>query len=98
MDDNAQSLIAYSRERQRVCPQPQRWQALWEMLPQRRQVSGGWHPPLPLILGAWHYASNFEKMQRLADHLEWAEKHGNLPAIAVYLRNLTEADWHHLND
>lgn len=98
MDHNAQSLIAYSREHQRVCPQPQRWQTLWEMLPQRRQVSGEWQPPLPLILGAWHHASNSEKMERLADHLEWAEKHGNLPAIATYLRNLTEADWHHLND
>jgi hypothetical protein len=50
MKDDAQTLIAYSREHQRVCPQPQRWQALWEMLPDRRQVDGGWSPPLPLIL------------------------------------------------
>ena len=98
MDETAQSLIAYSRQQQRVCPQPRCWQALWEMLPQRRQVGAGWEPPLPLILGAWHYASDIEKMQRLAEHLEWAERHGSITAVGVYLRNLSEADWHHLDD
>jgi hypothetical protein len=98
MKDDAQTLIAYSREHQRVCPQPQRWQALWEMLPDRRQVDGGWSPPLPLILGAWHHASNIEKMQRLAEHLEWAEKHGKIAAIAAFIRSLDESEWHHLSD
>jgi hypothetical protein len=98
MKDDAQTLIVYSREHQRVCPQPQRWQALWEMLPDRRQVDGGWSPPLPLILGAWHHASNIEKMQRLAEHLEWAEKRGKIAAIAAFIRSLDESDWHHLSD
>jgi len=98
MDENAQTLIAYACVHRRVCPRPQRWQALWEMLPQRSQVNGGWNPPPPLILAAWHHASNIEKAQRFADHLEWAEKRGNLRAIASYLRDLPESDWHHLDD
>jgi hypothetical protein len=98
MDDTAESLIAYSRQQQRVCPQPRCWQALWEMLPQRRQTGAGWEPPLPLILGAWHYASDIEKMQRFAEHLEWAERHGLIAAVGRYLRDLSEADWHHRDD
>ena len=45
-------LIAYCRENSRVCPMPQRWNALWELLPNRKRVGGGWEPPLPLILAA----------------------------------------------
>jgi hypothetical protein len=66
MDNNLQSLIAYSRERQRVCPQPKFWQRLWEMLPDRRQIDGRWLPAPPLILAAWHDASDGEKKQRLS--------------------------------
>jgi hypothetical protein len=98
MNDEAQSLIAYCQEHQRVCPQPQHWHTLWEMLPERKQVGAGWQPPLPLILGAWHYASNLEKMLRLAEHIEWAERHGSLPEVANFLRSLAETEWHHLGD
>lgn len=98
MDYSVQSLVAYSRERQRVCPQPQLWQTLWETLPDRRQIDGRWQPPLPLILAAWHDASDGEKMQRLAEHLEWAEQHGGIVAVAGFLRNLNEEEWRHVGD
>jgi hypothetical protein len=98
MDDNFQSLISYSREHGRVCPQARHWQTLWEMLPLRRQIDGDWKPPPPLILAAWHYASNDEKIGRFAEHLEWAERHGGIAAVAAFLRNLNETDWHHIND
>jgi hypothetical protein len=98
MNDDAQRLIAYCREHQRVCPMPQRWHTLWELLPEQNQVGAGWQPPAPLILAAWHYSSNLEKMLRLAEHIQWAEKHGSLPAVAAFLRNLAETDWHHLSD
>jgi hypothetical protein len=68
------------------------------MLPNRIQVDGRWQPPPPLILAAWNYASDEEKMQRLAEHLEWAERHGRLTALAGFLRNLNETDWHHVGD
>jgi hypothetical protein len=45
-----------------------------------------------------NYASDEEKMQRLAEHLEWAERHGRLTALAGFLRNLNETDWHHVGD
>lgn len=98
MDNDVQSLVAHSRQDQRICPQPQHWQTLWEMLPDRRQIDGRWQPPPPLILAAWYSASDFEKMQRLAEQLEWAERHGGIVAVADFLRNLNERDWHHAGD
>lgn len=47
MNDTPDTLIAYCRENNRVCPMPQRWNALWELLPDRARVGGGWEPPLP---------------------------------------------------
>jgi len=98
MNDTAQSLIAYCRENSRVCPEPALWQKLWKLLPGRRQIGAGWQPSLPLILAAWGHTSNQEKMRRLAEHIEWAEKHGKLAEVAVFVRNLDENEWHHLGD
>jgi hypothetical protein len=98
MNEAVSSVIAYSREGGRVCPQPQLWNALWEILLGRRRVGVGWEPPAPLILAAWDHTSNLEKMLRLTEHIEWADKHGNLAEVVTFLRNLSEADWHHLNE
>lgn len=81
-----------------MCPQPNRWDELWKLLPQRRWAGPGWEPPLPLILGARWHTSNLEKMVRLRLHLEWAEAHGVLHEIDAFLRSLPESDWHHLSD
>jgi hypothetical protein len=74
MTETTQSLIAYCRENGRVCPKPDVWNELWELLPERQQIDGGWQPSLPLILASWAYTSNLEKMLRLAEHIEWADK------------------------
>jgi len=98
MNETAKSLIAYCSENGRVCPLPEKWNQLWEKLPNRARKGAGWEPPLPLILGAWNYSSGLEKMHRLSEHIEWVEKHGNLSEVEVFLRNLSENEWHHLGD
>tara|TARA_Y100001934_G_scaffold260783_1_gene333416 strand:- start:2044 stop:2340 length:297 start_codon:yes stop_codon:yes gene_type:complete len=83
----------------RVCPKPQKWNELWELLPNReRRAEGGWNPPLPLILAAWWDASNYEKASRLKAHIDWASKHDCMEQVEEFLINLTEEDWHHSAD
>jgi hypothetical protein len=94
---SVETLIAYCQENGRVCPQPQKWLNLWEMLPKDVET-GASQAPLPLILAAWHETPAMLKMLRLADHIRWAEKHGSLPAVAAFLRNLGEDDWHHVGE
>jgi hypothetical protein len=45
-------VIAEVQKNNRVCPQPRKWQELYDMLPNKRRVGVGWEPPLPLILAA----------------------------------------------
>ena len=78
----------------RVCPNPQLWNRLWEMLPDRRREGSAWIPSLPLILNAWWYTSNDQKRERFKEHLLWAEKHGQLDRIADYINQLKPKDWH----
>ena len=93
-----EQLIAYSRQDDRVCPTPQRWDDLWKMLPGVHRVGNGWEPAPPLILGAWHDTSAISKMLRLEEHIRYADTHGVLPTVDAFLRNLPEADWAHLGD
>jgi hypothetical protein len=37
-------------------------------------------------------------MLRVGEHIEWAASHGCLPAVAAFLKQLEEQDWHHLTD
>ena len=92
------TLLEYVRQNGRVCPQPRRWTELWEMLPNRRRIGGGWEPPLPLILAAWWSSTASMKTQRLADHIRHADAYGRLADINHYLRGLCEEDWAHSAD
>lgn len=98
MSETAEGLIAYCRENSRVCPLLPVWNQLWEILPGRLRVGAGWQPPPPLILAAWHDTPAMSKMLRLAEHIEWADKHGSLEAIGKFLRGLREDDWFHIGD
>jgi len=92
------SLLEHVQANGRVCPLPDHWQRIWEMLPDRRQVGASYDPPPPLILGGWSYSSNLDKILRLRTHIEWAARHGVLDTVGAALRALAENEWHHLHD
>jgi hypothetical protein len=98
MSETVESLVAFSRQNNRVCPLPPQWNRLWEMLPARRRVGAGWQPSLPLILAAWHETPAMLKMARLAEHIEWASQHGALEPVARLLRDLREEEWLHIGE
>ena len=92
--DHLESLVEYVTADGRVCPQPQDWNRLWEMLPHKRRDGAGWSPSLPLILAAWWEASDAEKSARLKLHLEYAAENGALGAVDRFLRDLPASGWH----
>jgi hypothetical protein len=97
--ETLESLWRFCQENGRVVPTPTRWNELFEMLPNKeRTSSGGWSPSLPLILAAWHHTNALEKMLRLKEHLEYADKNGVLSAVSDFLRSLPETDWVHLGE
>lgn len=98
MNTTLDDLLEYCRSNSRVCPQPRKWQELYELLPDRRQVGAGYVPSAPLILGGWWYSSDAEKQERLSLHIHWAAEKGALEQVDKYLRQLSEQDWYHLGD
>lgn len=94
-----EALKKYAQESDRVCPVPDKWNQLWEMLPNRKRTpSGSWTPPLPLILSAWWETPASMKRLRLYEHLEYAAQNGVLEDVDLFLKNLPEKDWAHLSD
>ncbi|MDY6830288.1 MAG: hypothetical protein SWC96_00340 [Thermodesulfobacteriota bacterium] len=93
-----EKVLAEVQKNKRVCPQPQKWQQLYEMLPQKQRKGAGWEPPLPLILAAWHDTTAILKKLRLREHIEWAETHGCLDEVVSFLERLSEDEWHHIGE
>lgn len=92
--DQLAILLKYVQAEGRICPQPQRWNEPWEMLPDKERVGSGWRPSLPHILGAWWHTSNNEKTLRLREHVEYAASKGVLDSVERFLRNLPPDQWH----
>lgn len=98
MGQKLKLLLEYATAENRICPQPQQWEDLWEMLPNRKRAGSGWNPSVPLILGAWWHASDRDKSERFHQHIQWANDHGALDSVDSYLRDLKESQWHHLGE
>jgi hypothetical protein len=95
---NLEEVFAEATKNGRVCPQPQRWQELYEMLPGKQRKGAGWEPSFPLILAAWWETPDLSKMLRLREHIEWAVSHNCLDDIYRFLCELPEDQWHHLGE
>ena len=94
-NETLSALLAYVQAEGRVCPQPDQWNALYQLLPNRRQrTDGSWEPALPLILAAWWDTPHLAKMLRLREHIEYAAAHGVLDMVDRYLRKLPPDSWH----
>lgn len=91
-------VLAEAQRNNRVCPQPQKWNELYEILPNKRRKDGGWEPALPLILAAWWDTPAMPKMLRLREHIEWASEQGVLDTVHKFLVNLKEEEWHHIGE
>jgi len=92
------ALLEYVKAEDRVCPMPFRWTELWEMLPGRQRSGASWEPPPPLVLAGWWDTPSFAKMERLAEHIRYANAHGVLGEVDRFLRGLPEAEWAHLGE
>jgi hypothetical protein len=91
-------VLAETQKNNRICPQPEKWQQLYELLPERKRMGAGWEPSLPLILAAWWDTPAMLKMLRLREHIEWAAAHGCLEKVYLFLQALSEDEWHHIGE
>lgn len=91
-------VVAMARAQRRICPLPAAWRRLYALLPDTRRTEQGWQPPLPLDGQDFQATPTATKRDQLRFHLQWADRHGALPAVAAYLQALPEAQWLHLGE
>ncbi len=87
--------MEYCKQDNRVCPVPDAWVKLWQLLPNKVQKGAGYKPSAPLILSGWGYSSDQDKSDRLQEHIRWADANGVIEELDNYLRSLNDLDWHH---
>ena len=90
----ADDVMVEARRNNRVCPKPERWQQLFEMLPDKLPKQ----PSAPLTGAAWTSTPSLSKRMSLREHIEWAETHGVLDQVFAFLKQLPENEWHHMGD
>jgi hypothetical protein len=97
--DTFDSLWGLCTANNRLVPMPPQWSDLFRLLKNTRQKpSGGWEPPLQLILVAWHHSMPIEKQLRFKEHFQWAAAQDQLNEIGDFLRLLPETQWCHFGE
>ncbi|HSV44842.1 MAG TPA: hypothetical protein VLJ58_03535 [Ramlibacter sp.] len=91
-------VMAEARRNNRVCPQPQLWEQLYDMLPGKIKRLGRIQPQPPLTGRAWAATPALAKRVALRDHIEWADAHARLDEVMAFFRQMSEEQWHHLGD
>ena len=89
-----EELLAYAKSNGRICPSVLVWEELWEMLPDKKQISDTqWQPELPVIMAAWRENPNAYRAKRLEEHIRYAAAHGILDEADAFLQNLQPESW-----
>ena len=93
-----EKALAEATKNKRVCPQPSKWNELYDLLPNKHRKGNGWEPALPLILAAWNDSPAMFKALRFGDHLEWAAKHNAIDQVYAFMVSLKEIEWYHYGE
>jgi hypothetical protein len=91
-------VIVEARRNNRVCPQPEIWQQLHDMLGATASAVHGGQVQPPLTGAAWNRTPALAKRMCFRDQLEWADVHGCLQPVMTFLRGLPEEQWYHMGE
>ncbi len=90
IDERKQSLVRLSTEKNRICPQPVKWDQFWRLIGTPR--SEGLSPPL--ILSGWAFSTDRQKREAFQSHIRYAASNGLLDEAEQFIDKLQERDWH----
>lgn len=93
---DAAMLVA--RRNNRVCPRPERWQELHQLLPVRKTPRGEQLAPQPPTGPVWSKTAPLTKRLLFREHIEWAEAQGALEGVMSFLQKMQETDWLHMGE
>ena len=93
-----EGAMLVARRNNRVCPRPDAWNALSELLPPRRSLRGLQKPPAPATGAAWAITPPLTKRLCFREQVEWAEREGVLESIMDFMQAMSEDQWLHMGE
>ena len=93
-----ESAMLVARRNNRVCPRPQRWDALMALLPARKTLRGNAQPPMPPTGAAWAVTPALTKRLCFREQIEWAEHAGVLEDVMAFMQSMAEEEWLHMGE
>lgn len=92
MNDDKELAIAYVSSKGRICPNPQEWMALSEII----GMNGPGRKLVPLILAGWAFSSDAQKRTRVIEQIEYvfSSKPELSEAFCKMLYSFSEEQWY----
>jgi hypothetical protein len=87
-----------ARRNNRVCPQPAKWQQLYQMLTVKSQPDSGRQLAPPPVGTAWLETPPLAERMFFRDQLEWAAAHECIEDVFSFLKRLPEPHWYHMGE
>jgi hypothetical protein len=87
------TALGIARKSNRVCPMPEQWKQLFELMQQL--APAGTLPPYPIEGQAWKIVPPMQKRMRLREQIEWCGRYGLLAQVTAFLEALPEKGWLH---
>ena len=93
-----EDVLLEARRNNRVCPQPAKWQQLYQMLTVKSQQDSGGQLNPPPVGTAWLETPPLTKRMFFRDHVEWAAAHECIEDVFAFLKRLPETHWYHMGE
>ncbi|QWE05353.1 hypothetical protein [Polynucleobacter sp. JS-JIR-II-50] len=92
MSKDKELAIAYVSSKGRICPNPQEWMALSEII----GMNGPGRKLVPLILAGWAFTSDAQKRARVIEQIEYvfSSKPELSEAFCKMLYSFSESQWY----
>jgi hypothetical protein len=91
-------VLLEARRNNRICPQPAKWEQLYQMLAVKPQQGSGRKLNPPPVGTAWLETPPLAKRMFFRDHVEWAAAHECVGDVFSFLRRLPEQHWYHMGE
>jgi hypothetical protein len=92
----AARVLEHQRLRGRSYPTPRYWDRLYQMLEEEAEKRGKTPPPPPLTHALDHDPTEEEKIERLAEQLQWADRNMLLHRIQMFFDAVPSSGWNRL--
>ena len=93
----ASNLLQHHRTRGRSYPTPRYWERLYQILEEEAEKRGKTPPPPPLTHGLEHDPTEEEKVERLREQLNWADRNTLLHQIQMFFEAMPPSAWEKLS-